>query len=164
MTAPAIDSATFRTVLGSYPTGVCVISALDPQGQPIGMVVGTVTSVSLDPPLVGFLPDKRSWSGPRIEAAGHFGVNVLARDQLDLCKRLAQSGPDKFAEADFVISPHGVPVLAGAMVSIECSLHAVQEAGDHWFVTGLVLSLESHRDADPMLFHRGAYGGFSPNS
>lgn len=160
----AIDAAKFRQVLGNYPTGVAVITAVDADDAPVGMVVGTFTSVSLDPPLVGFLPDKRSSSWPRIEAAGHFCVNVLARDQLDLCKRLAKSGPDKFADVDFVISPHGVPVLAGAMVSIECSLHAVQEAGDHWFVTGLVLSLESHRDADPMLFHRGAYGGFSPNS
>lgn len=163
MEGTAIEPAKFRQVLGNYPTGVAVITAIEPGGSPVGMVVGTFTSVSLDPPLVGFLPDKRSSSWPMIEAAGHFCVNVLARDQLDLCKQLAKSGPDKFTDVEFTISEHGVPVLAGAMVSIECQLHAVQEAGDHWFVTGLVLGLESHRDTDPMLFHRGAYGGFSAN-
>lgn len=159
----AIDPAAFRQVLGNYPTGVAVITALDSEENPVGMVVGTFTSVSLDPPLVGFLPDKRSSSWPQIEAAGHFCVNVLARDQLELCKQLARSGPDKFAGVDFAVSDHGVPVLAGTMVSIECRLQAVQEAGDHWFVTGLVLGLESHRETDPMLFHRGQYGGFSAN-
>lgn len=164
MEETAIDPATFRRVLGNYPTGVAVITAMGASSSPIGMVVGTFTSVSLDPPLVGFLPDKRSSSWPLIEAAGHFCVNVLARDQLALCAQIAKSGPDKFSGVEYAVSRHGLPVLGGTMVSIECSLHAVQEAGDHWFVTGLVLGLESHRDADPMLFHRGAYGGFSPNS
>lgn len=163
MDVTVIDPGKFRQVLGNYPTGVAVITAIDADGAPVGMVVGTFTSVSLDPPLVGFLPDKRSSSWPLIEAAGHFCVNVLARDQLELCKQLAKSGPDKFTAVEFEISPNGVPVLAGAMVSIDCKLHAVQEAGDHWFVTGLVLGLESHRDADPMLFHKGSYGGFSAN-
>lgn len=164
MAGEEIESAKFRQVLGSYPTGVSVITALDANGAPAGMVVGTFTSVSLDPPLVGFLPDKRSSSWPLIEAAGHFCVNVLARDQLELCAKLAKSGPDKFAGVEFELSEHGLPVLAGAMLSIECRLHGVQEAGDHWFVTGLVLGLESHREADPMLFLRGQYGGFSVNA
>lgn len=164
MDETAIDPAVFRKVLGNYPTGVAVITAVGEGGAPIGMVVGTFTSVSLDPPLVGFLPDKRSSTWPQIEAAGHFCVNVLARDQLALCAQLAKSGPDKFAGVDYVLSEHGLPVLEGTMVSVECSLHAVQEAGDHLFVTGLVVNLESRRDADPMLFHKGSYGGFSANS
>ncbi|PLK26140.1 flavin reductase family protein [Novosphingobium sp. TH158] len=164
MAGMAIESAKFRQVLGNYPTGVAVITAPGPQDAPVGMVVGTFTSVSLDPPLVGFLPDKRSSTWPMIEQAGHFCVNVLARDQLELCAKLAKSGPDKFTGVQFELSEHNLPVLAGSMVSIECRLHAVQEAGDHWFVTGLVLGLESHRETDPMLFHRGQYGGFSANS
>ncbi len=159
----AFDPSQFRQVLGHYPTGVTVITALGSGGEPVGMVVGTFTSVSLDPPLVGFLPDKKSTSWPQIEAAGHFCVNVLARDQLELCKGLARSGPDKFSGVDYAMSQHNLPVLAGTMVSIECRLQAVQDAGDHWFVTGLVLGLESKRDADPMLFHKGQYGGFSVN-
>ncbi len=156
-----IDAALFRQVLGHYPTGVSVITALDENSVPVGMVVGTFTSVSLDPPLVGFLPDKRSSSWPLIEAAGHFCVNVLASDQKSLCAQLAKSGPDKFTGVDFAISQHNLPVLAEALVAIECQLHSVTEAGDHWFVLGAVLGLEAKRDADPMLFHKGRYGGFA---
>ena len=157
----AIDPGTYRQVLGMYPTGVAVITAMNSGNHPVGMVVGTFTSVSLDPPLVGFLPDKRSSTWPLIEAAGHFCVNVLACDQTALCRQLAAPGADKFAGVDYAISPHGLPVLPDVTVAIECQLYSVSEAGDHWFVAGRVLGLEARRDADPMLFFRGRYGGFA---
>ncbi len=160
MSEAIIDPAVFRQVLGAYPTGVVVITALDDQGAPAGMVVGTFTSVSLDPPLVGFLPDKSSTSWPKIEKAGRFCVNVLGSDQQQLCRQLAGKG-DKFAGVDHVISDHGLPVLADSIAVIECTIHSVTEAGDHWFVLGHVLRMEAPRDSDPMLFHRGRYGGFA---
>jgi 3-hydroxy-9,10-secoandrosta-1,3,5(10)-triene-9,17-dione monooxygenase reductase component len=161
VTEISIDPAIFRRVLGAYPTGVCVISALDETGQPVGMVVGSFTSVSLDPPLVGFLPDKSSSSWPRIEAAGHFCVNVLASDQQEVCRQVTAKGPAKFVGVDFTISKHRLPVIADAIARIECSIHSVTDAGDHWFVLGNVLGLEHTREGDPMLFYRGRYGGFS---
>jgi flavin reductase (DIM6/NTAB) family NADH-FMN oxidoreductase RutF len=160
VTAVSIDPAIFRQVLGAYPTGVCVISAIDANGKPVGMVVGTFTSVSLDPPLVGFLPDKKSSSWPLIEAAGHFCVNVLASDQQEICRQIAAKGPEKFIGVDFEISGHGLPVIANAIAKVECSIHSITDAGDHYFVLGNVLGLEQTREGDPMLFHRGRYGGF----
>ena len=160
MTKTSIDPALFREVLGNYPTGVCVITALDASDQPAGMVVGTFTSVSLDPPLVGFLPDKSSSSWPKIEQAGHFCVNVLAADQQALCRQVSGKG-DKFAGLDYTVSSNRLPVLANAIATIECRLHSVTDAGDHWFVLGEVLHLEALRLHDPMLFHRGRYGGFA---
>ena len=161
MTDVSIDPAIFRQVLGNYPTGVCVVAALDHDDEPVGMVVGTFTSVSLDPPLVGFLPDKGSSTWPRIEAAGHFCVNVLASDQQEICRQIAAKGPRKFAEIAFTISDHNLPVIAGAIARIECSIHSITDAGDHWFVLGNVLSLETTGEGDPMLFYRGRYGGFA---
>ncbi|MDR2857562.1 MAG: flavin reductase family protein [Novosphingobium sp.] len=161
MTPSSIDPTLFRQVLASYPTGVSVITALGPDDKPVGMVVGTFTSVSLDPPLVGFLPDKKSSSWPQIEAAGRFCVNVLASDQQEICRRVSAKGPDKFAGVGYDLSRHNLPVIAGAIARIECALHAVVEAGDHWIVLGHVLGLEVTRDDDPMLFHRGRYGGFA---
>ena len=160
MTQISIDPAIFRQVLGSYPTGVCVISALDDEDRPVGMVVGTFTSVSLEPPLVGFLPDKNSSSWPQIERAGHFCVNVLASDQQEISRQIAGKGPHKFASVEFTISDHKLPVIAGAIAKVECSIHSVTDAGDHWFVLGNVLNLETTREGDPMLFYRGRYGGF----
>jgi flavin reductase (DIM6/NTAB) family NADH-FMN oxidoreductase RutF len=160
-TQVSIDTAIFRQVLGTYPTGVCVISALDSDGKPVGMVVGSFTSVSLDPPLVGFLPDKGSSSWPKIEAAGHFCVNVLASDQQDVCRQVTAKGPEKFVGVDFTISQHNLPIIADAIANIECSIHSVTDAGDHLFVLGNVLGLEHTREGDPMLFYRGRYGGFA---
>lgn len=161
MSDTIIDSAAFRQVLGAYPTGVCAITALDAEGRPIGMVVGTFTSVSLDPPLVGFLPDKNSSSWPQIEAAGHFCVNVLGSDQQEVCRKIAAKGTEKFAGIDYTVSLHNLPTVAGALAWIECSIHSVTEAGDHWFVLGNVLGMKTSHDGDPMLFHRGRYGGFA---
>ena len=161
MTQVTIDPAIFRQVLGSYPTGVCVISALGADDTPVGMVVGTFTSVSLDPPLVGFLPDKNSSTRPKIEAAGRFCVNVLASDQQEISRQISGRGTEKFIGVDFTISQHRVPIIANAIACIECTLHSITDAGDHWFVLGNVLHLETTREGDPMLFYRGRYGGFA---
>ena len=161
MTETTIDPAQFRKVLGSYPTGVCVVTALGPNERPIGMVVGSFTSVSLDPPLVGFFPDRKSTSWPQIEEAGHFCVNVMGSDQQDICRAVGAKGEEKFVGVDYMVSEHKLPIIANAIAAIECRLYSVTEAGDHWFVMGEVLRLESTREVDPMLFHRGRYGGFA---
>ena len=160
MSETTFDPAVFRKVLGSYPTGVCVITALDGD-RPAGMGVGTFTSVSLDPPLVGFFPDKSSSSWPLIEQAGHFCVNVMGSDQQDVCRSVSAKGEAKFVGVEYSVSEHGLPVIANSIACIECKLYSVTEAGDHWFVLGQVLRMETVRDDDPMLFHRGRYGGFA---
>lgn len=156
-----VEASTFRRVLGYYPTGVCAVTAIDSTGQPWGMVVGSFTSVSLDPPLVGFFPDKKSSSWPEIERSGKFCINVLASDQMDLCQRLSARGVSKFAGIDFTLSGNGSPVLPGILAWIDCALHAVHEAGDHYGVYGRVLELEACREARPLLFHCGQYGEFA---
>ena len=160
MQTKEFDSARFRQVLGHYPTGVCAITALGADGAPVGMVVGTFTSVSLDPPLVGFLPDKNSASWPLIEATGHFAANIFASNQTETCRALAARVPDKFAGVAWQRSAHGLPLIDGCIARIECELHGVLDAGDHWFVLGRVIAMEAD-DGDPMLFHRGRYGGFA---
>jgi 3-hydroxy-9,10-secoandrosta-1,3,5(10)-triene-9,17-dione monooxygenase reductase component len=155
-----IDSTLFRKVLGNYPTGVCVVTAMGGAGNPLALVIGSFTSVSLDPPLVGFLPDRKSGSWPLIRDVGHFCVNVFASDQTDLCRQLAQPGPDKFAGVPFTLSDRGTPRLEHVIAWIDCSLHDVLEAGDHYVVLGAVQHLQVEREEDPMLFFRGRYGGF----
>jgi flavin reductase (DIM6/NTAB) family NADH-FMN oxidoreductase RutF len=158
---PFIDPALFRRVLGNYPTGVCAITATGSDGAAVGMIIGSFTSVSLDPPLVGFLPDKGSSTWPLIEAVGHFCVNILASNQQQVCRQLAAKGPDKFTGLELSLSAHGNPVIDNSIARIDCDIHAVMDAGDHWFVLGKVLGLETTRDDDPMLFYRGKYGGFA---
>lgn len=157
-----IDAQTYRRILGHYPTGVCVITAVESNGAPVGMVVGSFTSVSLDPPLVGFFPDKGSSSWPRIANAGRFCVNILGDDQQDLCRRFAARGEDKFAGVDYRLSEGGSPVLGGVVAWIDCKLHAVHEAGDHYIALGEVTGLDSDRSGGPLLFFKGGYGAYAP--
>lgn len=155
------DGATFRRVMGHYPTGVCVVTAFDPDGSPTGMVVGSFTSVSLDPPLVAFFPARSSTSWPRIEQAGRFCVNVLASDQQHLCGQFSAKGSDKFAGVSHRLSLLGSPILDGVVAWIDCTLEAVHEAGDHYIVLGRVKALEVDRPGKPLLFFQGAYGEFA---
>jgi flavin reductase (DIM6/NTAB) family NADH-FMN oxidoreductase RutF len=158
---PSFDNATFRRVLGHYPTGVCIVTAADSDGPPTGMVVGSFTSVSLDPPLVAFFPDRKSSSWPRIEKVGKFCVNVLASDQQALCRQFAISGADKFAGVSHRVSANGSPILDDVVAWIDCTLDAVHEAGDHFIVLGRVVALEVDRPGLPLLFFQGGYGEFA---
>jgi 3-hydroxy-9,10-secoandrosta-1,3,5(10)-triene-9,17-dione monooxygenase reductase component len=158
----ATDPKTFRRVLGHYPTGVCAITAMQDNGEPIGMAVGSFTSVSLDPPLVAFFPDRSSSSWPKIQAAGRFCVNILAAHQEPLCRALAAKTGDKFAGLTYRQSSAGLPILDDIVAWIDCDLYAVYEAGDHYIVLGLVHSLDVERPNKPLLFFQGGYGQFSP--
>ncbi|TFY23802.1 flavin reductase family protein, partial [Escherichia coli] len=133
----------YRDVLGNYPTGVVVITAIDTGGNPAGMAVGSFTSVSLDPPLVAFLPDKSSTSFPKIRTANGFCVNVLAADQEDVCRGFAMRGGDKFAGVEWKPTLSGAPRLEGVSAWIDCEFESITEAGDHYIVLGRVLELDA---------------------
>jgi flavin reductase (DIM6/NTAB) family NADH-FMN oxidoreductase RutF len=158
----ATDPKTFRRVLGHYPTGVCVVTAMQASGTPVGMAVGSFTSVSLDPPLVGFLPDRSSTSWPKIAAVGHFCANILAAHQEPLCRAFASKAEDKFAGIAYRLSAKGGPILNDIVAWIDCDLYAVHEAGDHYIVLGEVDALGLERPHEPLLFFQGGYGRFSP--
>lgn len=152
------DSAEFRAIMSHYPTGVCVITSITAEGTAVGMTVGTFTSVSLDPPLVGFFPDKKSTSWPIIGETGQFCVNILAGDQVPVCRRFSGPERDRFAEVIHRSSQSGLPILDGAVAWIECDVYSVQEAGDHLFVLGKVKAMTAERTVSPLIFHRGKFG------
>jgi flavin reductase (DIM6/NTAB) family NADH-FMN oxidoreductase RutF/DNA-binding IclR family transcriptional regulator len=159
-----VDPGRFRHVLGHFPTGVVVVTAVQDSGEPAGMAVGSFTSVSLDPPLVAFLPDRSSTSFPKIRAAGSFCINVLAGDQEHVCRAFAARGADKYATVAWSAAGSGSPVLDGVVAWIDCDIDQVLEAGDHYIVLGRVRDLDVPQQASPLLFFRGGYGRFSPAS
>jgi|SRR5688572_24272395 3-hydroxy-9,10-secoandrosta-1,3,5(10)-triene-9,17-dione monooxygenase reductase component len=160
-TAPSIDPAVYRRTLGTYPTGVVIIAGATPEG-PVGVAIGSFTSVSLDPPLIGFLPGKGSTSWPKIEATGSFCVNILATDQLQVCRAFSSKDGTKFADVPWHTEATGSPVIDGVLSWIDCTIDTVAEAGDHWWVMGLVQAMDNPReDIGPLQFFRGQYGDFA---
>ncbi len=164
MAGDPTDPRFFRSVLGQYPTGVSVITATQEDGTRAGFVVGTFTSVSLDPPLVAFLPTKTSTSWPKIQAAGKFCVNILSAEQEHLCRQFSSKAEDKFEGVPTRMSPLGSPILEGAVAWIDCTLDGVYEAGDHYIVMGAVSNLDIESAELPLLFFQGGYGRFAPHS
>ena len=157
-----IDPNALRDVLGYYPTGVVVITAVADDGQPVAMTVGTFTSVSLNPPLVGFLPAQTSKSFERLRTSGSFCVNVLGADQEVLCRAFASSISDKFSGVEWSPGPSGSPIIGGAVAWIDCDMEDVLEIGDHFLVTGRVRALDAPRRELPLLFFERGYGRFAP--
>jgi len=155
------DSGHFRKVLGHFPTSVTVVTAA-PDGVPVGLTIGSFTSVSLEPPLVGWLPGKGSTSWPDIRRAGVFCVNMLAADQGELCWTFAKDIDDKFDDLVWTTGRTGSPIIEGAVAWIDCTIEHVIEVGDHFFVVGAVLDLHVAReDVGPLLFYKGKLGDFA---
>lgn len=161
----AIDQADFREVMGQYPTGVVVITALSASGEALGMTVGSFNSVSLDPALVMFMPDKQSSSWKALRESGtSFGVNVLSAEQEPVCRAVATRKVDKFDGIAWRPSDHGNPVIEHCVAHLDCEIEAIHEGGDHDIVVGRVLELGVLNPVDPLLFYRGGYGSFGPRS
>lgn len=159
--AQPIDAKRFRRVLGHHPTGVAAVTAIAANGRPVGMAVGAFTSVSLSPPLVGFLPDKSSTTWPKIRESGSFCVNVLGAGQEMVCQALATRAEDKFNGLAWRPAPSGSPILDGVVAWIDCDIAAVSESGDHYFVTGSVRELDIVTGGLPLVFFQGILGQFA---
>ena len=156
-----VDPSLYREVMGHYPTGVAVVTGFD-GAEPVGMVVGTFSAVSLDPPLVAFMPTVNSGTYARLAGSTAYCINVLAHDQLDLCRRMAVPRADKFDLVDWSTSSLGAPVLTNAVAHIHCTVETTVQAGDHVIVLCAVRGMEVTRPVTPLLFFQGGYGGFSP--
>ena len=157
------DNKQFRQVLGNFPTGVVIISGIDQSGLPQGVTIGSFTSVSLDPPLVGFFPGFTSVTWPMIAASGSFCANVLAEDQGELCWRFAKETEGRYEGVQWTSAPSGSPKIAGALAYIDCTIESSSPVGDHLFVVGRVQHLEKVSGSDKaMVFFRGVVAGVSP--
>lgn len=157
-----MDAQRFRQVVGSYPTGVTVVTGRDADGAPFGLTVNSFTSVSLDPPLVLVCIDRLASSHDPLVRGRSFVVNVLAREQTALAARFAtEPSADRFRDLRWEEGPLGDPVLPGAVAWLACTVGAVHPAGDHSILVGRVEGLDAS-DREALVFHRGAYAVVEP--
>lgn len=161
-----IDPMKYRRVLGHFPTGVTIITGVD-AGRPIGFTIGSFASVSLEPPLVGFLPMITSDRWQEILVTKAFCVNVLAHDQGELCWQFAKSTVENpFEGVEWSPAPvTGSPMIHGAIAWMDCTIEGVVDAGDHHFVMGRIREFEHigdevNPDPAPLLFYKGKLGTF----
>ena len=147
----------FRDVLGLFASGVTVVTSVS-DGQPVGMTCQSFSSVSLEPPLVLFCPAKTSRAWPLMQRAGFFCVNILASGQADVSTAMATKGTDKYDGIGWRPASTGAPLLDGVLGYVDCTVHSVHEAGDHYVVIGRVKELGFGADGhEPLLYYRGGY-------
>ena len=151
------DARTFRDALGCFATGVTVVTAIGPDGQPIGLTANSFTSVSLDPPLLLVCIANTSTSASALRAVDRFAVNVLQIGQQPTSNRFAGRDEERFAATPWALGEFGTPVLTGSLSSFECARDAVHDGGDHFILVGRVLRAIFEPRRDPLLYFRGKY-------
>lgn len=153
-----LETARYRRIMGHYPTGVTVVTALTGDRKPVGLTANSVTSVSLDPPLVLVCLAKESASLGVIHESGVFAVNILEVSDADLATRFASVDRARRFEGVGFTSRNGAPpILDSALAWLECRIYKTFEAGDHMIVVGNVTG-GGMAEGEPLLFYRGRYG------
>ncbi|MEO8572330.1 MAG: flavin reductase family protein [Pyrinomonadaceae bacterium] len=146
----------FRAALSRFPSGITVVTSRAADGDLHGITVSAFCSVSLNPPLVLACIEKTTGSYHAIQATGYFVVNILAAGQDELSERFSLPVPDKFEGVKYTAGIGEVPVLAAALVTLECRLANAFDGGDHMVFVGEVENV-SIKDGDPLVYFHGNY-------
>ncbi|MGB4912437.1 MAG: flavin reductase family protein [Candidatus Dechloromonas phosphoritropha] len=150
-------SRSLRNALGCFATGVTIVTAIDPDGHPIGLTVNSFSAVSLNPPLVLWCLDNTSHNLAVFRHASHHAINVLAAGQLDLSNRFATWPVDRFVGLHWQPGAAGVPLLPGCCASFEVANEAAHPGGDHTIFVGRVERFSEASGMAPLVFHAGQY-------
>lgn len=152
-----MNNADFRRVLGSFATGVTIITTRGSDGSAIGITANSFNSVSLDPPMVLWSLARSARSLPAFNAHGYWAVHILAAEQQGLSSRFASSGGDKFAGLELETGAGNVPLLTNCAARLQCKTSLLCEGGDHLIFIGEVLGFDCAAEAAPLVFHGGRY-------
>ena len=155
----AIDPRDFRNALGSYGTGVTIVTAMGPDGNPYGVTCNSFASVSLNPPLVLWSLGMFSQRLTIFQNASHFTVNVLSVSQQALAMQFAKSSGEKFNGVEWTPGLGNAPVIAGSVATFQCRAANRYYGGDHVIFLGAVEAY-AYTKQEPLLFSRGAFGRF----
>lgn len=154
--APPFDSRSLRDVLGTFVTGVTVVTTLDEGGTPYGLTANSFSSVSLDPPLVLWSQALSAPSHPVFRAAERFAINILSADQVDISNRFARGADRKFEGIAVRAGLAGLPLLEGCAAYLECRKVTSYPGGDHAVFLGRVERFE-RTPRPPLVFGGGRY-------
>lgn len=150
-----MDTKDYRGALGTFPTGVTIITAYDIELNLWGLTANSFTSVSLDPPVISVCIAKSGRVFPIMAISGHFAVNILSAPQKNLELHFASNVENRFTDTEWSAG-HAAPLLPGASAHLECSEHDRVDAGDHQILLGRVQSY-THSGVAPLVYCRGAF-------
>ena len=152
-----MDSATFRRTCSRFATGVAIATVIAEDGSPHGMTVNSLTSVSVDPPMVLICVDYSSNLLAMFRASLRYGLSILDEDQQELSHRFAQRGQDRFDGIPWEPGATGVPLIPGALAQLECEIRTVVESGDHAVLIAQVVAARESAGGRPLLYFDSAY-------
>jgi len=158
---PAFSQPDFRAALGTFATGVTIVTARDAAGLPVGITANSFNSVSLDPPLIVWSLAAGSATMTAFRAAERYVVNVLAHDQVELARRFSKPHGDRFAGVPHRLGLAGAPLIDGCIAWFECRHHAQHTTGDHTLFIGEVEHCE-RRSGVGLVFHHGRFATTRP--
>jgi flavin reductase (DIM6/NTAB) family NADH-FMN oxidoreductase RutF len=151
----SIDDARFKEAMSRFASGVTVVTT-EHEGALYGMTVSSFASLSLHPPLVLVSIEKPVKTHDAIRAAGRFGVSILASTQADVSGKFASKAEDKFSGVAIRRGESGLPLIDGAICTLECRVHEQYPGGDHSIFVGEVLDAQTSEGA-PLVYYRSAY-------
>ncbi|CTQ54398.1 p-hydroxyphenylacetate 3-hydroxylase, reductase component [Roseibium album] len=148
-----------RDAFGRFATGVTVVTTNSGDG-PVGITANSFSSVSLEPPLVLWMPDKGSRRFQYFEDAEHYAIHVLSHEQAEVCNGFVRNA-HAFDQLPHRIDDKGVPLIENCLARFECKRFAAYEGGDHLIVLGQVIQAEM-RQGDALTFFAGKLGQIAP--
>ncbi len=154
-----LDPVDLRRALGTFATGVTVVTTMDADDRPRGFTANSFTSVSLDPPLILVCLARTAASCPVFHAAKSYAVNILSEDQKAVSTAFSSRAADRFAPVDWSTRATGCPIIAGVVAWLDCRMHEVVDAGDHTILIGQIIDYD-YAASSPLGFCRGAYVSF----
>lgn len=154
---PDFSSQQFRQALGTFATGVTIVTAQAADGTLVGLTANSFNSVSLTPPLVLWSLSQKAGSMDAFSRGAHYAINILAADQQALAAQFATKDIDRYAGVHFTRGTHGAPLLEGAVAHFECFNRSQYEEGDHVIFVGEVERCSHRAGASPLLYHGGKF-------
>ena len=156
------DSLLFRQAMGRFATGVTVITGRSDKGYPIGVTVSAFSSLSLEPPLILFCLNNDTRSLASFDPGRAFAVNMLAKVQGAISNVFAGPQDENFHGVAHGVGAGDVPLITGAVCSVECRGEAVYPGGDHQIIVGRVTAIHLAEDTDPLVYFASAYHDLGP--
>lgn len=151
------DNKNLRKILGQFATGVAIVTTFSQDNRPCGITINSLTSVSLEPPLLLFCLSKFSGTMAAFQTNPNFAINILDGEQKAISKDFSRQNFDKFANIKWEIGEHKCPILPDNIATIECKKTNEFDGGDHIIILGEIMKASGHASHDPLIYHGGEY-------